>query len=305
MAATNEVWYHCRERSRLHNALTTIRLNSSLTAARNQLKPNDHYRLKPPAAMAKLFRDCPAAVLNTRRIAERCSDFRLPDYWGGVMPFRRFRCPAGWPAPAWLERLCREAAERCYGRIRPEVEARLEQELRLIAGHGLAGFFLVYHRIVELAREELQASGRGGGEAPLEWLPPGRGRGSSVSMLVGYLIGLSHVDPLAYGLSLDRFLSADTTVLPDIDLDFPRALRERLIRRIIAEWGWDHAALTGMFPTWRVRRALRDLGKALGLPAAETAALARRDESGRVAELAELPGFADKVSLPGWRDLFP
>ena len=124
-------------------------------------------------------------------------------------------------------------------------------------------------------------------------------------MLVGCLIGLSHVDPLAYGLSLDRFLSADTSVLPDIDLDFPRDLWERLIRRVIAEWGWDHAALTGMFPTYRVRGALRNLGKALGLPAAETAALARRAESGRVAELDELPGFADKARRPGWRDLFP
>ena len=178
--ATNEVWYHCRERSRLHDALTAIRLNSSLTAARNQLKFNGHYRLKPPAAMAKLFRDCSEAVINTRRIAEICSDFRLPDYLRGRYAFPEIPAPAGWSAQSWLERLCREAAERRYGRIRQEVEARLEQELRLIAGHGRAGFFLVYHRIVDLAREELQASGRGGSEAPLEWLPPGRGRGSSV-----------------------------------------------------------------------------------------------------------------------------
>lgn len=305
VAATNEVWYHCRERSRLHDALTAVRLNTSLTAARNQLKPNGHYRLKPPGVMANIFRDCPAAVLNTRRIAERCSDFRLPEYLQGRYAFPEIPVPAGWSAQSWLERLCREASARCYGRISQEVAARLEQELQLIAGHGLAGFFLVYHRIVELAREELPAAGRGGGEAPLEWLPPGRGRGSSVSMPVGYLIGLSHVDPLAYGLSLDRFLSAETAALPDIDLDFPRDLRERLIRRIIAEWGWDHAALTGMFPTYRVRGALRDLGKALGLPAAEMAALARRSESGRVAELAELPGFAGKARQPGWRALFP
>ena len=85
----------------------------------------------------------------------------------------------------------------------------------------MAGFFLVYHRIVELARECMLELGYGHSETPLEWLPPGRGRGSSVSMLVGYLIGLSHVDPVEYGLALDRFLSSETAVLPDIDLDFP------------------------------------------------------------------------------------
>ena len=84
----------------------------------------------------------------------------------------------------------------------------------------MAGFFLVYHRVVELAREVMLELGWGHQETPLEWLPPGRGRGSSVSMLVGYLIGLSHVDPLDYGLALDRFLSSESTSMPDIDLDF-------------------------------------------------------------------------------------
>ena len=304
VVATNEVWYHRRERARLHDALTAIWLNCSLTAARNSLKVNRHYGLKPAAAMSRLFRDSPEALLNTLRIAERCSDFRLRDYLKGRYRVPEIPVPEGYTAQSWLARLCRDAAERRYGFVDAKVQERLDEELGLIERHGLAGFFLVYHRIVELAREEAWALGRGGAETPLEWLPPGRGRGSSVSMLVGYLIGLSHVDPLAYGLSLDRFLSAETAVLPDIDLDFPRDLRERLIRRIIAEWGWDHAALAGMFPTYRVRGALRDLGKALGLPVEETAALARRAESGRVPELASVPGFADRANRPGWRDLF-
>ena len=304
VAATNEVWYHRRERARLHDALTAVGLNCSLTAARNSLKVNRHYGLKPPEVMARLFRDQPAAALNTLGIAERCADFRLLEYLPGRYRVPEIPVPEGYSSQSWLERLCREAAERRYGFIDAPVQERLAEELSLIERHGLAGFFLVYHRIVELAREEAWALGRGGAETPLEWLPPGRGRGSSVSMLVGYLIGLSHVDPLAYGLSLDRFLSAETSVLPDIDLDFPRDLRERLIRRIIVEWGWDHAAMAGMFPTYKVRGALRDLGKALGLPAEETAALARRAESQQVSELAMAPGFAERAGRPGWRDLF-
>ena len=152
----------------------------------------------------------------------------------------------------------------------------MDEEFALVRKHGLAGFFLVYHRIVALARDCMLELGYGHRETPLEWLPPGRGRGSSVSMLVGYLIGLSHVDPLAYGLTLDRFLSSDSPAVPDIDLDFPRDIRERLILRVIEEWGWDHAALTGMFPTYKARGVVRDLGKALGLPVDEVGALARR-----------------------------
>ena len=101
---------------------------------------------------------------------------------------------------------------------------------------------------------------------------PGQGRGSSVSMLTAYLTGISHVDPLAGGLSLDWFLSEDTGSCPDIDLDFPRDTRERLIPRVIREWGWDRAALTGQFSTYKGRGIVRALGKALGLPGEEVAA---------------------------------
>ena len=177
----------------------------------------------------------------------------------------------------------------------------MEQKFTLIRRHGLAGFFLVYHRIVELARESMLELGWGHRETPLERLSPGRGRGSSVSMLVGYLIGLSHVDPLEYGLSLDRFLSEETDTYPDIDLDFPRDVRERLIVRVIEEWGWDHAALAGMFATYRARGVLRGLGKALGLPADEVGFLSRRVESEGVADLPLLPGLAERMDRPGWR----
>ena len=304
IVATNEVWYHQRDRSRLHDALTAIRLNGSLSEVRERLKVNGQYRLKSPAAMGRLFRSHPDARRNTRAIAERCSDFRLPNYVAGRYSFPDVPVPPGHDAQSWLRRLCEESAARRYGRIDQRVRERLDEEFALIGKHGLAGFFLVYHRIVELAREGMLELGWGHLETPLEWLPPGRGRGSSVSMLVGYLIGLSHVDPLAYGLTLDRFLSAETAALPDIDLDFPRDIRERLILRIIAEWGWDHAALAGMFPTYRARGIVRALGKALGLPVDEVAALARGLETDASSELPQSPVAMAKADRPGWRDLF-
>ena len=304
VVATNAPWYHEAGRARLHDALTAIRLNAPLGQIRHRLKVNARYGLITGSQARRRFGSYPAALANTRAIAERCADFSLPEYVASCYRFPDAPAPPGYDAQSWLERLCVESAHRRYGSIDRRVRERLDEEFALIRRHGLSGFFLVYHRIVELARECMIELGHGHRETPLEWLPPGRGRGSSVAMLTGYLIGLSHVDPLAYGLSLDRFLSLDSSKVPDIDLDFPRDVRERLIRRIIEEWGWDHAALTGMFPTYKARGIIRGLGKALGLPSDEISNLVRSLESNSVAELPLLPGYEKLRSRPGWNHLF-
>jgi error-prone DNA polymerase len=154
-----------------------------------------------------------------------------------------------------------------------QARARLEQELRVIDRLGLAGFFLLHHEMLELSREvALEVRGP---DSVRALLAPGRGRGSSVSSLVCYLTGLSHIDPIASGLALGRFLHEDLRGLPDIDLDFPRDIREKLIPRVHERFGHDHAALVAAFPTFRTRGAIRELGKVLGLPAGEIERLAR------------------------------
>ena len=122
------------------------------------------------------------------------------------------------------------------------------------------------------ARSPLEVRGAGTARA---LLPPGRGRGSSVSSIVCYLTGLSHVDPIANELFLGRFLNEEITALPDIDLDFPRDVREVLIPRVHERYGRDHSALVAAFPTYRARGAIRELGKALGLPPGEIERVAR------------------------------
>ncbi len=127
--------------------------------------------------------------------------------------------------------------------------------------------------MLELAREvAVQVRGRDTARA---LLAPGRGRGSSVSSIVCYLTGLSHIDPIANGLLLGRFLHEDLRGLPDIDLDFPRDIREILIPRVHERYGHDRAALVAAFPTFRARGAIRELGKVLGLPAGEIERMAR------------------------------
>jgi error-prone DNA polymerase len=137
----------------------------------------------------------------------------------------------------------------------------------------LSGFFLLHFDILELARE-VAAEVRGPDSARA-LLPPGRGRGSSVSSIVCYLTGLSHVDPVRNGLFLGRFLNEEITEAPDIDLDFPRDIREKLIPRVHQRYGEERSALVAAFACYRSRGATRDFGKALGLPAGEVERVAR------------------------------
>ncbi len=128
-----------------------------------------------------------------------------------------------------------------------------------------------------------------------------------MALLVGYLIGISHVDPLKWNLTLERFLPDDMTSLPDIDLDFPRGLREELIKRVHGCFGRDHAVLTGAISTYSVKGIIQDLGKTLGLPQDDLRALSKRLHSQDGARLREemeqLPEFRRKIDAYGWRDL--
>ena len=304
VVATNNVHYHVPERRDLQDTLVAIRHRKSLEEAAHHLRPNGQFYLKSPEEMAYVFRGRPEAVSNTLVLAERCAfdltrdlGYRFPDC----------PVPAGHTPQSYLEEICVRAAERRYGGVNDKVRMRLQEEFRLIRKHNLSGFFLLYHDIVQLARQVMTDLGLTDAEIPLEERPPGRGRGSSVALLVGYLIGLSHIDPLEFNLSLDRFVADDLGNVPDIDLDFPRNIREELIKRVHEKYGWERAALTGMISTYQLRGAIRDLGLALSLPAAEVDRLAQRVEShaGRdlPVEMARLPEFKDKLDAPGWRDL--
>jgi error-prone DNA polymerase len=301
--ATNNVHYHLRERHRLQDVLVAIRHRTTLDASHTLRRENSEYHLKSPEEMAALFAEWPQALTNSVRIAERCTfdltsdlGYRFPDY----------PVPEGETVDSHLERVCYKAARERYGRVTPEVDARLREELGLVRKRGLSGFFLVYRRLLEMAREEA-AKVRGGSPRAMAGLPPGRGRGSSVSSLICYLIGLSHVDPLRYGLFFGRFLNEEGTSVPDIDLDFARDIREALILRVHNEFGPDHAPLVGEIITYKLRSAVRDVGKALGLPEPELDKLAKRVDARHAyhlpEEMARLPEFRRKVSAPLWRDL--
>jgi error-prone DNA polymerase len=305
VVATGNVHYHVRERHQLQDCLVAVKNCQSLEETHRERRPNSEYYLRSTQELESLFRDCPQALENTIKIAERCT-LDLSKDLGYIFP--DYPTPPGYTPQTYLEKLCHEAAVRRYGAITPAVSQRLDEEFTLIKKYSLAGFLLMYHEVIKLGREVMIDLGLSDPSLTLEENPPGRGRGSSVALLVGYLIGLSHIDPLKYNLSLERFLPADTmTNVPDIDLDFPRSIREELILRTHAKWGWQHAALTGTIATYQIKGAVRDLGKALGLPEAEIDHLAKQADWGSAKKLgkkmARMPSFKEKVDAPVWRDL--
>jgi error-prone DNA polymerase len=277
--ATGNVHAHSRPRARLQDALVAVRLRATLDACEPQRRGNHSHALASPAAMAARFADHPDAVAETARLAERLR-FDLTQNLG-------YRYPGAEDTGAnrRLARLCRQAlATRFAGDPNHgEAQARLDEELNVIAKLGLAGFFLLHHEMLELAREV--AVEVRGPDSARALLAPGRGRGSSVSSIVCFLTGLSHIDPVRNRLLLGRFLNEELSSLPDIDLDFPRDIREQLIPRVHERYGHDRSALVAAFPTYRARGAIRDLGGALGLPPGEIERVARGSEGWNAREV--------------------
>ena len=293
--ATGDVHAHHPRRTLLQDALVAIRCGTSLEGCEPDRRGNRESFLRSPEEMLERFSFDRRAAERSGELARRLEfdltkelGYRYPDFSEGDESAIR-----------QLAAICHHAIAERYGPSdtvsRSKALARLEDELKLIEELGLAGFFLLHHEVLELAREAaLQVRGR---DSPRHFLPPGRGRGSSVGSIVCYLTGLSHVDPVENELSLGRFLNRELASVPDIDLDFPRDIREKLIIAVTERYGREHAALVASFATYRSRGAIRDVGKALGLPYAELERLARLSDgwdARRVGEeLEKLPGTHD------------
>jgi error-prone DNA polymerase len=284
--ATGDVHAHARSRAPLQDAFVALRNRTTLDASEPLRRGNSTHVLASPEAMAARFDDHPDAVRESRELADRLR-FDLTADLG-------YRYPGAEDerADSELAALCRAAFDDRYPRhdaLRDEALGRLEEELCVIATLGLAGFFLLHRDLLELARD-VAVEVRGPSIARA-LLPPGRGRGSSVSSIVCYLTGLSHIDPIRNQLFLGRFLNEELTALPDIDLDFPRDIREVLIPRVHERYGRERSALVAAFPTFKTRGAIRELGKVLGLPPGEIERVARSaDPWGRHGVASDIAG---------------
>lgn len=201
------------------------------------------------------------SIANACRIADRCDGDVLEPALGGL----RYP-PAPVPADAdpldELRRRCRRGLAWRFGEVVPIAAGqRLERELAVIGGTGYAGYFLVAADVADRARA------RG---------VPTLGRGSAAGSLAAYLLGLTAVDPLAHGLSFERFMAFERANPPDIDLDFPWDSREALVAELFEAYGEERVAMVGAFTTFEARGLVQEIGAALGLTRDELARLSKR-----------------------------
>ena len=247
VVAGHEVLYHRPDRRDLQDVLTCIRHRIGLSEAGHRIRANAEHALKSRYGFARLFEDDSGAVARSDEIAERCR-FNLDEL--------RYRYPSealpdGSTSAQRLRRLTEEGAVERYGGAVPEAVTRqLAKELDLIDELDYCGYFLTMWEIVQFCRREQILC---------------QGRGSAANSAVCYCLGITAVDPVRLGLLFERFLSRERAEPPDIDLDIEHARREEVIQHVFAKYGRDHAAMVANVIRYRMRSAVRDVGKVLGL----------------------------------------
>ncbi|MCW5808684.1 MAG: error-prone DNA polymerase [Deltaproteobacteria bacterium] len=246
--AGTEVLYHTRARRPLQDVLTCIRHGVTLATAGTRIRGNDEHDLRAPRAFTRLFSDDAGSVARTLDVAARCT-FTL-----GELRYRypSERLPDGTTSAAYLRRLTYEgAAWRYGGEIPDDVRRQLDAELALITELDYPGYFLTMHELVSYCRRRDILC---------------QGRGSAANSAVCYCLGVTAVDPVRMGLLFERFLSRERAEPPDIDLDIEHERREEVIQHVYGVYGRDHAAMVCNIVRYRPRSAVRDVGKALGIP---------------------------------------
>lgn len=243
LVVTNDVHYVQREDAKAQEVLLRINTDSE-TSSRVHFETDEFY-LKSPKEMFETFRDEVAALNATLEICERC-DLKIKL---GEPKLPKYECPDGMDSEAYLRKLCEEGIKQRYGKPTDEVKRRLEYELNVISQKGYSGYFLMVWDVVRYAKS------RG--------IMVGPGRGSAAGCLVAYLLGITNIDPIRYGLMFERFLNPERESSPDIDLDFPDVRRDEIFSYVTDKYGRDRVAQIVTFGTLQAKAAIRDVGRVL------------------------------------------
>ncbi len=224
---------------------------------------------KSSQQMVDLFADCPEAIANTRVIADRCkAEVKL-----GARFLPTFTVPAPETSEQVFRRLCEEGVARLYPVVTPEIQQRLEYEIRVITQTGFVDYFLIVWDFVRFSREA--------------GVPVGPGRGSAAGSLVSYALGITRIDPLKYDLLFERFLNAERISMPDIDIDFCWQRRQEVIDYVNLKYGKDRVAQIVTFGTLKARAVIRDVGRVLEVPLGEVDRIAKKIPNGPKDTLAD------------------
>jgi DNA polymerase-3 subunit alpha len=248
LVATGDVHYLRHEDARAHEALLCIQSGDSLKNPSHWKFETDHFYFKTPEEMAADFPGQEEALRRTLEVAERCHvEIELDRI---LLP--HFPTPDGRDAFEYLVELCERGVEKRYGAVTPELRERLQFELKTIKEMGFSDYFLIVADFVGYAR-------RNG-------VSVGPGRGSAAGSLVAYCLEITDLDPIRYDLLFERFLNPGRKSMPDMDIDFAVAGRDRVINYVREKYGRDRVAQIITFGTMAARAAVRDAGRVLEVP---------------------------------------
>ncbi|MDD2752951.1 MAG: DNA polymerase III subunit alpha, partial [Candidatus Omnitrophica bacterium] len=257
LVATNDVHYLLREHAKAQEALLCIQTQTTLDDPNRMRFSTDEFYFKSPEEMKKLFKDYPQAIANSLEIAGRCnleldfSQLHLP----------RFEAPAGKTKEEFLKEFCLQGLTRRFKEVTPAIEERLNHELDIIKRMGFTSYFLIVSDFINYARSK--------------GIPVGPGRGSAAGSLVSYLIGITDINPLQYGLLFERFLNPERLGMPDIDIDFCYERRQEVIDYVTQKYGRENVAQVITFGTMQARAVVRDVGRVMGIAYADVDRLAK------------------------------
>lgn len=257
LAATNDLHYVRREDAAAQDILLCIQTTATVDEPDRMRFPNDSFYLKSYDEMEELFGDCPEALENTAKIADRCN-VKL-EFGHLLLP--EFAVPEGFDAESYLRHLCMEGMAAHYPNAGQEVMDRLNYELDIIHKMGYDCYFLIVWDFIDYCRKHD--------------ILVGPGRGSAAGSVVAYLLRITNIDPLKYHLLFERFLNPERVSMPDIDTDFCYKNREKVLDYVVSRYGKERVAQIITFGTLQARAAVRDVGKALGMSYGEVDEIAK------------------------------
>ncbi|WP_152360703.1 error-prone DNA polymerase [Microlunatus speluncae] len=260
VVATNNVHYATPGEYRLATAMAAVRARRDLAAMDGWLPPPTAF-LRSGEEMITKFRRHPEAVRQSVRLAAECAfDLRAAK---PRLPKLKMVAEDHTPT-TWLRKLTSDGADDLYRHNRAEAEERLQRELAVIESKGFEGYFLIVHDMVDYARSKGILC---------------QGRGSAANSVVCYVLKITAVDPIKFGLPFERFLSATRDEEPDIDVDFDAARREEVIQEVYHRYGRRNAAQVANVISYRPRSAIRDMAKALGYSTGQQDAWSKQQDS--------------------------
>ncbi|MEZ5198523.1 MAG: DNA polymerase III subunit alpha [Bacteroidales bacterium] len=256
--ATNDVHYINKEDYNAHDILIRLNTGSDIDDEKSGLKYTGQEYLKTPEEMEALFADYPEAIANTQEIKDKVEDFSI--HSSIILP--EFPVPEGFSdQDDYLRHLTYEGAKKLYPQITDEIKHRLDFELDVIKNMGFPGYFLIVQDFINKAREMD--------------VVVGPGRGSAAGSAVAYCTGITSIDPIKYNLLFERFLNPERVSMPDIDVDFDDAGRDKVLKYVVDKYGDGRVAQIVTFGTMAARLAIRDVARVLKLPLPDADKLAK------------------------------